>query len=87
MANDEARGAHFRTSSATIIVSKSESWIVVSKQNSTPVFFPPSVILTPLLSHTGFLTKQAEDFDVGGEGVAYHDNTTKDEGATNYRKV
>ncbi|CAM9354034.1 unnamed protein product, partial [Laminaria digitata] len=29
---------------------------------------------------------QAEDFDVGGEGVAYHDNTTKDEGATNYRK-
>lgn len=29
---------------------------------------------------------QAEDFDAGGEGVAYHDNNTYDEGGSNYRE-
>ncbi|CAM9259092.1 unnamed protein product, partial [Hapterophycus canaliculatus] len=31
-------------------------------------------------------TVQAEDFDTGGEGVAYHDNSTYDEGGSNYRE-
>lgn len=30
---------------------------------------------------------QAEHFDNGGEGVAYHDNNTYDEGRSNYREV
>lgn len=34
-----------------------------------------------------FIYLQAEDFDEGGEGIAYHDTTAGDEGKTNYRKV
>lgn len=33
------------------------------------------------------IPRQAEDFDNGGEGVAYHDNSTYDEGRSNYREV
>eukprot|EP00752_Nemacystus_decipiens_P002207 g2098.t1 len=48
----------------------------------------PSPVIVELSPNASVLPGivQAEDFDAGGEGVAYHDNTTHDEGGSNYRK-
>lgn len=40
----------------------------------------------PALSSTATCEIKAVDFDLGGEGVAYHDNSSNNEGGNNYRK-
>lgn len=67
--------------------------LLFSLAHPPPTFLPEyfrcrNLIVTSLLLARSFSwPRQAEDFDAGGEGVAYHDNSTYDEGGSNYRQV
>ncbi|CAM9771595.1 unnamed protein product, partial [Scytosiphon promiscuus] len=79
------------------ISAKSTAYVVssLSTLNSSDSLCPeviPSVMKEDDYSQTNLNasvlpgTVQAEDFDSGGEGVAYHDSNTYDEGGSNYRE-